>query len=76
MTDPGLADTTYTEPLNIETLEKIINKERPDALLPNLGGQKALNLSFELDDKGILEKFSIHKQSTNIYSSFLNPLQH
>jgi carbamoyl-phosphate synthase large subunit len=59
MTDPGLADTTYIEPLNIETLEKIIDKERPDALLPNLGGQKALNLSFELDEKGILKKYGV-----------------
>ncbi|MDO9516751.1 MAG: carbamoyl-phosphate synthase large subunit [Methanosarcinaceae archaeon] len=59
MTDPGLADITYIEPLNIETLEKIIAKERPDALLPNLGGQKALNLSFELDEKGILEKYGV-----------------
>ena len=59
MTDPGMADTTYIEPLNIETLEKIIEKERPDALLPNLGGQKALNLSFELDEKGILKKYGV-----------------
>ncbi|MBW6470336.1 MAG: carbamoyl-phosphate synthase large subunit [Methanosarcinaceae archaeon] len=59
MTDPGLADITYIEPLNIETLEKIIEKERPDALLPNLGGQKALNLSFELDEKGILKKYGV-----------------
>ncbi len=59
MTDPGLADITYIEPLNIETLKKIIAKERPDALLPNLGGQKALNLSFELHEKGILEKYGV-----------------
>jgi len=59
MTDPGMADTTYIEPLNIETLEKIIEKERPDALLPNLGGQKALNLSFELDEQGILKKYGV-----------------
>ncbi|MCD4808540.1 MAG: carbamoyl-phosphate synthase large subunit, partial [Methanosarcinales archaeon] len=59
MTDPGMADITYIEPLNIETLEKIIDKERPDALLPNLGGQKGLNLSFELYEKGILEKYGI-----------------
>ncbi len=59
MTDPGMADTTYIEPLNIETLEKIIDKERPDALLPNLGGQKALNLSFELDEQGILKKYGV-----------------
>ena len=43
MTDPGMADITYIEPHNIETLEKIIDKERPDALLPSLGGQKGLN---------------------------------
>ncbi|MCL7414202.1 MAG: ATP-grasp domain-containing protein, partial [ANME-2 cluster archaeon] len=59
MTDPEMADTTYIEPLNIETLEKIIDKERPDALLPNLGGQKGLNLSTELYDKGILERYGI-----------------
>ena len=59
MTDPEMADTTYIEPLNIETLEKIIDKERPDALLPNLGGQKALNLSTELHENGILEKYGV-----------------
>ncbi|MCK4937050.1 MAG: carbamoyl-phosphate synthase large subunit [Methanosarcinales archaeon] len=59
MTDPEMADTTYIEPLNIETLEKIIDKERPDALLPNLGGQKALNLSTELYENGILEKYGV-----------------
>ncbi len=48
MTDPGMADATYIEPLNVETMEKIIEKERPDALLPNLGGQTGLNLSSEL----------------------------
>ncbi len=48
MTDPGMADITYIEPLTLETLEKIIAKERPDALLPNLGGQTGLNLSSEL----------------------------
>src|SRR5690606_8013229 len=47
MTDPGLADATYIEPLNIKSLTSIIAKERPDALLPNLGGQSALNLSIE-----------------------------
>lgn len=59
MTDPEMADTTYIEPLNIDILEKIIDKERPDALLPNLGGQKGLNLSTELYDKGILEKYGV-----------------
>jgi len=59
MTDPGMAESTYIEPLNIETIEKIIAKERPDALLPNLGGQKALNLSSELYEKGILDKYGV-----------------
>lgn len=59
MTDPGMADRTYIEPLNIETIEKIIAKERPDALLPNLGGQKGLNLSSELHEAGILEKYGV-----------------
>jgi carbamoyl-phosphate synthase large subunit len=48
MTDPVMADATYIEPLNVERLEQIIAKERPDALLPNLGGQTGLNLSCEL----------------------------
>ena len=59
MTDPEMADITYIEPLNLETLENIIKKERPDALLPNLGGQKALNLSSELHKKGVLEKYGV-----------------
>ena len=59
MTDPGIADVTYIEPLNIERLEKIIEKERPDGLLPNLGGQTGLNLASELNEKGILDKYSV-----------------
>ncbi|MBW2003220.1 MAG: carbamoyl-phosphate synthase large subunit [Deltaproteobacteria bacterium] len=59
MTDPEMADITYIEPLNVETMEKIIAKERPDALLPNLGGQSGLNLSSELSKKGILEKYGV-----------------
>jgi len=59
MTDPGMADVTYIEPLNVETMEKIIAKERPDALLPNLGGQTGLNLSAELSRRGILEKYGV-----------------
>ncbi|MFR3891213.1 MAG: carbamoyl phosphate synthase large subunit, partial [Eggerthellaceae bacterium] len=55
MTDPDTADVTYIEPLNCERLEQIIAKERPDALLPNLGGQSALNLCAELANKGILD---------------------
>ncbi len=59
MTDPGMADVTYIEPLNLETMVKIIEKERPDALLPNLGGQSALNLSSELFQAGVLEKYGV-----------------
>lgn len=59
MTDPGMADATYIEPLTVCALEKIIEKERPDALLPNLGGQTGLNLSAELNRQGILEKYGV-----------------
>jgi carbamoyl-phosphate synthase large subunit len=59
MTDPVMADETYIEPLNLETLERIIAESRPDALLPNLGGQTALNLSLELNRRGILEKYGV-----------------
>ena len=59
MTDPDTADVTYIEPLNCERLEQIIAKERPDALLPNLGGQSALNLCAELASKGILDKYGV-----------------
>ena len=59
MTDPETADVTYIEPLNAERLEQIIAKERPDALLPNLGGQSGLNLCAELAAKGILEKYNV-----------------
>ena len=59
MTDPGMADATYIEPLNVERLAQIIEKERPDALLPNLGGQNGLNLSLELARAGILDKFNV-----------------
>lgn len=59
MTDPGMADFTYVEPLNLETITQIIEKERPDALLPNLGGQTALNLSAELERHGILKKYGV-----------------
>lgn len=57
MTDPGMADVTYIEPLTVESLEKIIEKERPDGLLPNLGGQTGLNLAAELSKRGILRKY-------------------
>lgn len=59
MTDPETADVTYIEPLNVERLEQIIEKERPDALLPNLGGQSGLNLCAELNKAGILDKYNV-----------------
>ncbi len=59
MTDPEMADVTYIEPLNVKRLEAIIAKERPDALLPNLGGQSGLNLCAELADAGVLEKYDV-----------------
>ncbi|MCA3278636.1 MAG: carbamoyl-phosphate synthase large subunit [Roseomonas sp.] len=57
MTDPGLADATYIEPITVEIVEKIIAKERPDALLPTMGGQTALNTSLKLAEAGVLEKY-------------------
>ncbi len=59
MTDPEIADVTYIEPLNVKRLEQIIAKERPDALLPNLGGQSGLNLCAELAKEGVLEKYNV-----------------
>ncbi len=59
MTDPDVADITYIEPLNLERLTQIIEKERPDALLPNLGGQSGLNLCSELSNAGVLEKYGV-----------------
>ncbi|MGN1350011.1 MAG: carbamoyl-phosphate synthase large subunit, partial [Anaerovoracaceae bacterium] len=59
MTDPETADITYIEPLNVQRLEQIIAKERPDALLPNLGGQSGLNLCEELSKAGILDKYNV-----------------
>ncbi len=59
MTDPETADVTYIEPLNVERLEQIIAKERPDALLPNLGGQSGLNLCSELNEAGVLDKYNV-----------------
>ena len=59
MTDPGTADITYIEPLNLERMKEIVRKERPDALLPNLGGQSGLNLSSELYESGILDELGV-----------------
>jgi len=59
MTDPDMADATYIEPITPEFVTKIIEKERPDALLPTMGGQTALNVSLELEELGILKKFQV-----------------
>src|SRR6202451_962495 len=59
MTDPATADRTYVEPLDAEVLTAIIEKERPDALLPTLGGQTALNLTMELVQRGVLERYGV-----------------
>ncbi len=66
MTDPDISDRTYIEPLSIEILERIIEKERPDALLPTVGGQTALNLAVELFEAGILEKFNVELIGANV----------
>ena len=59
MTDPSMADATYIEPIHWETIEKIIEKEKPDALLPTMGGQTALNAALDLDSRGILKKHNV-----------------
>src|SRR3989441_7830500 len=59
MTDPDMADRTYIEPLTWEIIAKVIERERPDALLPTLGGQTALNLAMELAQHGVLEKYGV-----------------
>ncbi len=66
MTDPEIADRTYVEPLTVETLTAIIEKERPDALLPTVGGQTGLNLSVELFEQGVLDKYGVHLIGANI----------
>jgi len=66
MTDPGMADATYIEPLNVATLTEIIAKERPDALLPNLGGQTGLNLSSALAAAGVLERYGVKVIGVNL----------
>src|SRR5437764_8552730 len=66
MTDPEMADRTYIEPLTVETVTKIIEKERPDALLPTVGGQTALNLAVALSDAGVLDKYHVKLIGANI----------
>src|SRR6187549_1481458 len=66
MTDPEIANRTYVEPLTLETLTAITEKERPDALLPTVGGQTGLNLSVELFEQGILDKYGVQLIGANI----------
>ncbi len=66
MTDPGMADATYIEPLTHDVLTRIIEKERPDALLPNLGGQTGLNLSSQLAKSGVLQRFGVKVIGVNV----------
>ncbi len=66
MTDPGMADTTYIEPLTVASLTEIIKKERPDALLPNLGGQTGLNLSISLAKAGVLDEYGVRVIGVNL----------
>ena len=66
MTDPAFADVTYVEPVVLETLQDIIEREKPDAILPTVGGQTALNLAVELEEAGILQKFGIELIGTDV----------
>ena len=65
MTDPDLADRTYIEPITPEWVERVIEKERPDAILPTMGGQTALNVALELYDTGVLEKYGVELIGAN-----------
>src|SRR5271169_329071 len=65
MTDPGLADATYVEPITPEIVEKIIIREKPDALLPTMGGQTALNTAMALYNSGVLEKYGVKMIGAN-----------
>src|SRR5438874_6946926 len=66
MTDPEVADATYIEPITPEIVEKIIAKERPDALLPTLGGQTALNTAISMHEQGVLEKYGVELIGANV----------
>lgn len=65
MTDPEMADATYIEPIHWEVLEKIIERERPDAILPTMGGQTALNCALDLDRHGVLERYKVEMIGAN-----------
>ena len=66
MTDPDLVDATYIEPMTTEVLEAVIEKERPDALLPTMGGQTALNLTLALEESGTLERYGVELIGANV----------
>src|SRR5512139_1108994 len=66
MTDPETADRTYVEPMTLESLEKIIEREKPDVLLPTLGGQTALNLAVDLAERGVLAKYGVELIGANL----------
>src|SRR5690606_28413475 len=66
MTDEGVADVTYIEPLTVEVVERIIARERPDALLPTLGGQTGLNLAMDLAEAGVLEQYGVRLLGSTI----------
>ncbi len=68
MTDPGFAERTYVEPITTDVVEKIIAKERPNAILPTLGGQTALNLAIDLAEKGILDRYGVEMIGAKIES--------
>ncbi|MBI4949584.1 MAG: carbamoyl phosphate synthase large subunit, partial [Deltaproteobacteria bacterium] len=68
MTDPTLADRTYIEPITVEMVEKIIERERPDALLPTMGGQTALNVSVKLAEAGILDKYNVEMIGAKLHA--------
>lgn len=70
MTDPVMADATYIEPLNVARLTQIIEKERPQALLPNLGGQTGLNLASALSKAGVLDKYGVKVIGVNQFLHF------
>ena len=66
MTDEGVADIVYIEPLTVEVLTRVIERERPDGLLPTLGGQTGLNLTVQLADAGVLEKYTVRLLGTSL----------
>ena len=66
MTDKNIADKIYIEPLTVETVKKVIEKERPDSILPNLGGQTGLNLAIELAESGFLDRYNVRLLGTNV----------